>query len=166
MQDALTNRLNVDDSVKSPRAIVVSSGGGHLSEALLAIEGVQLRATIATLKLPHTQSSLQGKAWKTFYLVDPHGNLFKYLLNALQSLMLVLRDRPELIISTGAGMVIPTCLIGKLLGAKLVFIETAARVHTPSRTGKLLYRFSDLFLVQWEPLLDYYPKAKYGGVLL
>lgn len=166
MQDALLNRLHVDKSVKPLRAIVVSSGGGHLSEALLAIDGVPLRATIATLRLPHTESSLKGVAWKTFYLVDPHGSMFKYLHNMMQSLLLILRDRPELIISTGAGMVIPTCLIGKLLGAKLVFIETAARVHTPSRTGKLLYRFSDLFLVQWEPLLEYYPKAKYGGVLL
>lgn len=166
MQDALTNRLQVDNTVKPPRAIVVSSGGGHLSEALLAIEGVPLRATIATLRLPHTQSSLQGKAWKIFYLIDPHGNFIKYLKNTFQSLLLVLRDRPEVVISTGAGMVIPTCLIAKLLGAKLVFIETAARVHTPSRTGQLLYRYADLFVVQWEPLLEHYPKAKYGGVLL
>ena len=78
----------------------------------------------------------------------------------------MLRDRPEVVISTGAGMVIPTCLIAKLLGAKLVFIETAARVTTPSRTGKFLYRFADEFYVQWEPLLKVYPKAKYGGVLL
>jgi predicted nucleotidyltransferase len=166
LQDALRHRLEVDRSVKPPRAVVVSSGGGHLAEALLAIEGVPLRATIATLRLPHTAASLKGLAWKTYYLVDPHGNFFKYLLNTLQSLLLILRDRPELIISTGAGMVIPTCLIGKLLGAKLVFIETAARVHTPSRTGRLLYRFSDLFMVQWEPLLEHYPEARYGGVLL
>jgi predicted nucleotidyltransferase len=166
MQDALTNRLQVDHTVKPLRAIVVSSGGGHLSEALLAIEGVPLRATIATLRLPHTQSSLQGKAWKTFYLVNPHGNFIKYLKNTLQSVLLVLRDRPEVVISTGAGMVIPTCLIARLLGAKLVFIETAARVTTPSRTGKFLYRFADEFYVQWEPLLKVYPRAKYGGVLL
>ncbi|BAV33905.1 hypothetical protein SCL_1600 [Sulfuricaulis limicola] len=145
---------------------MVSSGGGHLAEALLAIEGVPLRATIVTLRLPHTEKTLQGVGWKRDYLINPHGDPLKYLLNAWQSFWLVVKHRPELVISTGAGMVIPTCLIAKVLGARLVFIETAARVNTPSRTGKFLYRFADEFYVQWEPLLKVYPKARHGGVLL
>ena len=166
MRRAMEARDMEPGEKKPPRAVVVASGGGHLTEALLAIEGVPLRATIATLELPHTARTLQGVGWKHYYLVDPHGNAVKYLKNFAQSLLLVLRDRPDYVISTGAGMAIPTCVIGKLLGAKLIFVETAARVHTPSRTGRLLYPLADLFLVQWEPLLKDYPKAKYGGVLL
>ncbi len=166
MRTAMEARGTEPSEEKPPRAVVVASGGGHLTEALLAIEGVPLRATIATLELPHTAKTLKGVGWKHYYLVDPHGNVIKYLKNFVQSLLLVLRDRPDYVISTGAGMAIPTCVIGKLLGAKLIFIETAARVTTPSRTGRLLYPLADLFLVQWEPLLKDYPKAKYGGVLL
>lgn len=154
------------EAAKPPRAIVVASGGGHLAEALLAIKGVPLRAIIVTLRLPHTEKSLQGVGWKRDYLINPHGDPFKYFVNMWQSAWLVVKYRPELVISTGAGMVVPTCLIAKFLGAKLVFIETAARVTTPSRTGKFLYRFADEFYVQWESLLKVYPKAKFGGVLL
>lgn len=166
MKLALAKCKNEPEEKKPPRAIVVASGGGHLTEALLAIQGVPLRATIVTLRLPHTEKTLQGVGWKRSYLINPHGDFFKYLVNIWQSFWLVVKDRPEIVISTGAGMVVPTCLIAKLFGARLVFIETAARVTTPSRTGKLLYRFADEFYVQWEPLLKAYPKAKYGGVLL
>lgn len=166
MKDMLATNAGQEVEAKPPRAIVIASGGGHLAEALLAIEGVPLRSIIVTLRLPHTEKTLQGVGWKREYLVNPHGDPFKYLLNIWQSFWLVVKNRPELVISTGAGMVVPTCVIAKLLGARLVFIETAARVTTPSRTGKFLYRFADEFYVQWKPLLQVYPKAKYGGVLL
>lgn len=166
MKEMLARNAGQKAEVKPPRALVVASGGGHLAEALLAIEGVPLRSIIVTLRLPHTEKTLQGVGWKHDYLINPHGDPLKYLQNIWQSFWLVLRHRPELVISTGAGMVVPTCVIAKLLGAKLVFIETAARVTTPSRTGKFLYRFADEFYVQWEPLLKVYPKAKFGGVLL
>ncbi|MCK4951880.1 MAG: hypothetical protein KAS48_08685 [Gammaproteobacteria bacterium] len=166
MKESLEKNKNLPEEKKPPRAIVVASGGGHLAEALLAIKDVPLRATIVTLRLPHTEKTLQDVGWKRSYLINPHGDKFKYLLNIWQSFWLIVGDRPEIVISTGAGMVIPTCLIAKFFGAKLVFIETAARVTTPSRTGKLLYRFADEFYVQWEPLLQFYPKARYGGVLL
>lgn len=166
MKEMLVRNAGQKEEIKPPRAIVVASGGGHLAEALLAIEGVPLRAIIVTLRLPHTEKTLQGIGWKHDYLINPHGDPIKYLLNIWQSFWLVLRHRPELVISTGAGMVVPTCVISKLLGAKLVFIETAARVTTPSRTGKFLYYIADEFYVQWRPLLKVYPKARYGGVLL
>jgi beta-1,4-N-acetylglucosaminyltransferase len=166
MKDRLAENVSGNGETKPPRAIVVASGGGHLAEVLLAIEGVNLRAVIVTLRLPHTVKTVQGIGWKHDYLINPHGDPFKYLLNIWQSFWLVVKHRPALVISTGAGMVVPTCVIARLLGSKLVFIETAARVTTPSRTGKFLYRFADEFYVQWEPLLKVYPKAKYGGVLL
>lgn len=166
MEKVLEKRASEPEEIKPPRAIVVASGGGHLAEALLAIDGVPLRATIATFRLPHTEKTLQGVGWKRTYLTNPHGNLLKYLQNIRQSFWMIVKDRPDLVISSGAGMVVPTCLIAKFFGARLVFIETAARVTTPSRTGKFLYRFADEFYVQWKPLLKVYPKAKYGGILL
>ena len=166
MKDMLARNAGLKEEVKPPRAVVVASGGGHLAEALLAIEGVPLRTIVVTLRLPHTENTLQELGLRRDYLINPHGDPFKYLVNIWQSFWLVMKYRPELVISTGAGMVVPICMIARLLGAKLVFIETAARVNTPSRTGKFLYRFADEFYVQWEPLLKVYPRAKYGGVLL
>lgn len=149
---------------KAPRVILVGAGGGHLTEALLAVEGLRIKRTIATFCLPHTRESLQGEV--LYCLVDPHGNVWKYLLNLLQSTWMVLRVRPHVVLSTGGGMSIAACLVGKFVGSKVIYVESGARVHTMSKTGKLLYRFADLFVVQWAPLAEKYPKAVVGGVLL
>lgn len=144
--------------------MVIGAGGGHLTEALLATDGLIIPRVIVTFKLPHSSATLRNET--CFYVVDPHKNILKFFLNALQSLVLVLRIRPCVVINTGGGISIACSLFAKFLGAKLVFIESGARVETPSRTGKFLYRYSDLFIVQWSNLLKHYPKAVYGGVLM
>lgn len=73
------------------------------------------------------------------------------------------KEKPDLIITTGALLAYPFCIFAKILGGKLIYIESFARVDNASLTGKLVYRFADLFLVQWESLLKIYPKAKYVG---
>jgi len=73
--------------------------------------------------------------------------------------------RPDVVITTGAGIAVFFCVFAKLLGAKLIFIESIARVEQPSLTARFLYPFSDLFIVQWPKLLKYFPKAKYMGRL-
>jgi hypothetical protein len=55
------------------------------------------------------------------------------------------------------------CCIGKIFGSKIVYIESFANIHTKSVTGKVVYLFADLFIVQWESMLKLYPKAKLGG---
>lgn len=105
-------------------------------------------------------------ARRVFEVVDPHTSFLKYLVNLAQSAVAVVSYRPHVVVSSGAGVAIASCLLGKLLGAKLIFVETAACVVQPSRTGKLIYRFADLFIVQWEALLEHYPKAVYGGCLV
>ena len=149
---------------KAPRVILVGAGGGHLTEALLAVEGLRIKRTIATFCLPHTRSSLEGEV--VYCLIDPHGSLPKYIKNFFQSLWMILRVRPHAVLSSGGGMSISACLIGKLVGAKVIYVESGARVDTLSKTGELLYRFADIFIVQWRPLAERYPKAIYGGVLL
>ena len=72
-------------------------------------------------------------------------------------------ERPDMVITTGALLAFPFCLLAKLRGAKIVYIESFARVHSRSLTGRLVYPFADLFLVQWETMLPLYPKAKFVG---
>jgi UDP-N-acetylglucosamine:LPS N-acetylglucosamine transferase len=108
----------------------------------------------------------------------PNSYLLKYSdnINALRNkLMLVrtfydaikiiLKERPNVIVTTGGGEIaVPFCYIGKLFGAKIIFIETLARIHEPSGGGRFIYPIADLFLVQWRSLLKVYgKKAKYWG---
>ena len=73
------------------------------------------------------------------------------------------REKPEVVITTGALIAYPFCLLQKLRGGKVVYIESFARVHNASLTGKLVYPIADLFLVQWEEMTKVYPKARYVG---
>ena len=142
---------------------VVCSAGGHFTEALFAVENLKYPKFFVTYKLPHMDQSLADLEY--FYITNPHDNLFKYPINFLQSFRIYLKKRPKFILSTGSGMAIATCLIGKIFNSKIIYIETGARIHAPSKTGRLLYYFSDLFIVQWRSLLKFYPKAIFGGLL-
>ncbi len=91
--------------------------------------------------------------------------LFKFIMLFITAVKLLRKEKPDVVITTGALIAFPFCLIAKLLGTKVICVETFARVTNKSITGRLIYPFADLFLVQWEPLLEIYPKAKYiGGI--
>lgn len=142
---------------------VVCSAGGHLTEALLSIKDLDYQKYFITYQLPHTNDTLAEEEF--YYITNPHTYFYKYPINFFQSLKLFCKKRPRFILSTGSGMAIATCLIGKLFGSKIIYVETGCRISTPSMTGRLMYYVSDLFIVQWESLLQFYPKATYGGLL-
>lgn len=73
------------------------------------------------------------------------------------------KEKPDVIITTGALMAFPFCILAKLCKKKVIYVESFARINDRSLTGRLVYPFADLFLVQWESLMKYYPKAKYVG---
>ena len=74
-------------------------------------------------------------------------------------------DSDVTIIGAGPSISVPPSLAGKLLGAKVIHVESASRVTRPSLTGRLLYPVADLFFVQWEGLLERFPRARYAGRL-
>lgn len=112
----------------------------------------------------HVAERLSGQ--RVHYVVDPHTSVWGYIKNGFQSLYILMRERPGIVLSTGAGIALASCYLGKLFGAKIIFIENGARVTTPSKSGKLVYRIADVFYVQWKPLLKHYPEAIYAGRLL
>ena len=69
------------------------------------------------------------------------------------------KERPNLIISSGAAVAVPFFYLGKLFGAKLIYIEVFDRIDKPTLTGKMVYPIVDEFIVQWEEQKKVYPKA-------
>lgn len=89
----------------------------------------------------------------------------RMIANAFSSIAICLKERPDVVVCTGVLATIPLCLIAKGMGAKLVYIESFAKIMDATETGKLLYRFADRFYVQWESMLEVYPGAIcVGGV--
>ena len=143
---------------------LVSSHGGHLRELLNATRDVKGKKYFVTYPTAHTRQLLQME--RRYFVIDPHLSRAKYLLNGVQSIFHLLRERPRAVISTGAGIAIPTLLLAKyLLRAKTIYIESAACVEEPSKTGAFMYRFADLFLIQWSNLKSHYPRAVCVGLL-
>lgn len=142
---------------------VVSSSGGHLTEAFAATAEIEDRCVYISSN--DEMAHMRLKSHRAFYLLNFHTNMALLLVNALQATVLVLRLRPKIVITTGAGMVVPFCLFSRLIGARLVFIETAACIDAPSRTGKILKPFASHVFVQWKELLEHYPEATHGGPL-
>jgi UDP-N-acetylglucosamine:LPS N-acetylglucosamine transferase len=147
--------------MKKLKLCLACSAGGHLTELLQLEEAFKDHEYFfATFRREDTESL----PWKVYYLTDPKRNPLKLLLNFLQALWVVLRERPGVVITTGAGVVVPLCYFAKLLGAKIIYIESLARIDSRSLSGLLLYPIADLFFVQWRQLLGKYgSKARYGG---
>ena len=100
------------------------------------------------------------------YYVDPinrreRNAIWKIIKLFGEAFRILKKERPDCFVSTGALISIPVLLLGKLQGKKIVFIETLARVESPSVSGRIAYRFADVFIVYWESLLKYYPNANY-----
>ena len=88
---------------------------------------------------------------------------FVLLINCFICLFIYIKHHPDYIVSTGAHVGGVMCLIGKILGSKVIFVETFANINTKTATGRLVYKFADKFIVQWDSMKDIYPNAIDGG---
>lgn len=116
-----------------------------------------------------TQYKTQIENEKMYYLKQVNRKEKMFILhmasNTVYSLMIFHKEKPDIVICTGVLAMIPICLIAKLRGKKLIYIESFAKVTSGTLSGKLLYRYADQFYVQWEQMLEVYPKAIYlGGI--
>lgn len=145
---------------------LTATSGGHLVEASQLVDTVKSNDIFFfTNKAPHLRKTILGK--KTYFTINPQRNPFKMLKVFFDSIKVFSKEKPDVVISTGANVTVPMALLAKLSGKKLIFIECSAQVTSPSLTGRILYPLADLFIVQWKPLLKRYgKKAIYGGLLV
>jgi len=142
---------------------LVCSHGGHLSEMLQLIEAFEGHETFFV-----TYDSTRTRGLERKYLLRNIGTNPLVMAQAfLSTLIILLKEKPKLIVSTGSEIAIPAFYLARILQIKTVFIESWTRVDRPTGTGKIVYPVSDLFLVQWKSLLKKYgKKAKYEGAIL
>ncbi len=153
---------------------LVSSPGGHLTETLSMAEAFEgCHVSVITLDFPNLKEALLEGVQEIhrIKLVGNYSVKFGLPLTLLGSFFLILKifleRRPHLIFSTGSEIAIPAFLLGKFLfRSKVVYVECFTRTEDLSLTGKILYHFSDLFLVQWRELTKKYPRASYEGRLI
>lgn len=143
----------------------IASSGGHFEQIMMLRPLMdKYESFIVTEK---TNYSVANDSIPFYYLKQVNRNeikfLFNMIINSIKTLKIFLKEKPELVISTGALATIPMCIISKLFKKKVIFIESFAKINSPTLTGKLIYKISDEFYVQWESMKKFYPKAIYKG---
>lgn len=151
------------------KVMFISSTGGHLSE-LLQLEPLfkEYDSYLVTEKTKSTielRNKFTNRVHFLVYGTKSHliTYLFKFGFNIVKSLLLMLMIRPQVVVTTGTHTAVPMCYIAKILRRKVIFIETFANSKTRTKAGNLVYPIADVFIVQWESMLELYPKAIYGG---
>ncbi|WP_338465430.1 PssD/Cps14F family polysaccharide biosynthesis glycosyltransferase [Shouchella rhizosphaerae] len=154
----------------SKRISLVSSTGGHWSQLLEVYKEIIGNEEIEDKNVKViTEKNDVNNTTNYYYLIQQDRKnrwfLLILLMNFFKSVVYVIKFRPHYVISTGAGVVLPFLISAKIFGAKIIFIESFAKVNSPTLTGRIVYRFADYFFVQWEEMLVHYPKAIFKGSL-
>ena len=137
----------------------VGSSGGHLAHLyMLKPFWKNKERFLVTFDKEDARSLLKDE--KMYSVYYPSNRSIKALLiNTWRALRILPKEKPDLIISSGAAPAIPFFWIGKLMGAKTVYIEVFDRIDAATIAGKLCYPVTDLFIVEWEEMKKVYPKA-------
>ncbi len=145
---------------------LAASAGGHLSQLLLIAEVWKDRDVFFVTSLDVAAQNLQ-KQGKTYVVgecnrehpVRTFGVLWKCL-------WIVLRQRPSVVISTGAAPGLLLCFWGKLYGAKIIWLDSIANARKLSMSGWMIRPFADLILSQWPDVAAKYSKVEYVGEVI
>ena len=154
--------------LKKNKVLFISSTGGHLDELLQLKELFKKYDSYIITEKTKSTIDLKNKYSKVNYLVYGTKDhfityIFQFIYNVFKSLILFIKIRPKVIVTTGTHTAVPMCYIGKLFFRKVIYIETIANSKTKTLSGKLVYPIADTFIVQWESMLELYPRAIYGG---
>ena len=156
---------------KQKKIILICSDGGHLAQ-ILELEPMFLKYNYLLItEETEATKSLKHKYNILFLKSRPEGTkrslLFFYslFLNLILSLKVLVSHFPKAIITTGSHTAVPICFLGKILGVKIIWILSFARIRTRAKSANMVYPFADKFIVQWQPVQKLYPKSIYlGGI--
>lgn len=149
----------------NPKICFAASSGGHFEQ--ISMLKPLMEKYDSFLVTEKTDYSFEIDNENMYFLNQINRNekfaLLKLLGISCTSLYIFLKEEPDLIITTGVLAVIPLCLIAKLFGKKLIYIESFAKISSPNKSGELLYKYADQFYVQWPQMKSVYPNAIYVG---
>ncbi len=147
---------------KKNKICLISSSGGHFEQLLMLRKlGEKNNIFIVTEKTKYNKNDkkvnyfvMQVNRKEPLFIFKMIGILFK-------SLYIFFKEKPDVVISTGVLASIPMLFIGHIFKKKVIYIESFAKINSPTMTGNLIYKrkIADQFYVQWESMLEFYPDA-------
>jgi len=138
---------------------LVGSSGGHLTH-LMMLKPFWMKHDRfwVTFDKEDARSQLEGEVMYPCYF-PTNRNIKNLIRNTALAFRVLKKERPDLIISSGAAVAVPFFYLGKLFGAKTVYIEIFDRIDSPTLSGRMVYPVTDRFIVEWEEMKKVYPRA-------
>lgn len=147
--------------------LLVGSSGGHLAQLWPLRTGWDVAArTWVTFDTPEAAALLAEEHDVVWAFHPTTRNIPNLLRNTRLAWRVLKRTRPDVIVSTGAGVALPFFVFGRLRGATTIFVEVYDRVETSTLTGRLVRPFASLMMVQWPEQQRLYRDALVIGPLL
>jgi len=148
------------------RICLAASAGGHISQLLKISDNWNEHDTFCVTTTDVIRDMLRehGKVYVVGECNRQHP--IRVLKVLVQCIKVVLREKPDVVISTGAAAGCMVCFISKLLGAKVIWIDSITNVERISLSGRMVRYISDLFLVQWPKLTKQYRNVEYVGTVI
>lgn len=159
----MAKRRKKTKSFEDAKILFPTSSGGHLTHLIMLKPIWQEHERVwVTFNKVDANSILKDE--KKYYCYYPtNRNIWNLIRNTFLAIKVLRKEKPDIIISSGAAISIPFFFFGKLFGCKRVYIEVFDRIDKSTVSGKFCYKHCDLFVVQWEEQLKVYPKAKNLG---
>ena len=154
------------DKRKSLGICLAASAGGHVSQLLKLAKSWNGYETfcVTTTEVVRERLSTYGVVYVVGECNRQHP--IRVITVLLRCIRIILKERPDVVISTGAAAGCMLCLLGKVLGAKIVWIDSITNVERISLSGRMVRYVADLFLVQWPELAGKYKKVEYVGAVV
>ena len=136
---------------KNLRILAVASAGGHWTQLM------RLRPALkeSDLAFVSTRPMRDGIGQSRFYCVPDanKSNKLKVIVLALRMLQVVLFERPDLVITTGAAPGYIALRFARVFGARTIWIDSMANVNQLSLSGRMALKYADVCLTQWPQLV-------------
>ena len=151
----------------SKKLCFAASSGGHFEQISMLKPLMEKYDSFVVTEETAYKAVIKGQKMYYMHQVNRREKLMPLwmMVNTMRSIRIMISEKPDVVITTGVLAMIPLCLLTKLFRKKLIYIESFAKVSSPTQTGKLLYKYADQFYVQWESMKKFYPNAIYlGGI--
>lgn len=154
------------DKRESLRICLAASAGGHTSQLLKLAESWNGYDVFCVTTTEVVREKLAE--FGTVYVVGEcnRQHLWQVVKVLSRCIGIVFKERPDVVISTGAAAGCILCFLGKMRGAKVIWIDSITNVERMSLSGRMVRHIADLFLVQWPDLVKRYKKVEFVGSLI
>ena len=151
--------MRKEKNIKNIKVCLVGSSGGHLTHLymLKPFWNDKNRFWVTFDKMDANSILKDEKVYHCYF--PTNRNIINLIKNTFLAIKILHKEKPDIIISSGAAVAVPFFWLGKIKGAKTVYIEVFDRIDKPTMTGKLVYPVTDKFIVQWEEMKKVYPKS-------